>query len=410
MVDDSAPNCAAQPFELSAFPNALRPVSDLLADHGQAAYWVGPSLLQMIEGSRPNAYSLATSASQQQLTSWFPSAVPLADAYGSVMIPSAAGPIDAFPFRHGREIEVELSHIDFTIHALAYDARESTLLDPFEGLVDLSAGRLRAVRSAIDRLAEDPLRGLRAIRLVATRGLKLEPTLELALADVCLPLEAIPRIRVREELTATILAPGVAQAWPLLERSGISSQLAPNARVGAGTLIEVLPCDLALRLGAWLSGARSRRALQRLRFSRMIVDRVEHLLQLHPIETHVDTSKLPAVARLTRRESTRDLNALIALRRAELRLEGSKDGDALASLDSLEHGLSELRAQRSIKPHSRLAINGEEIMSELNCPPGPRIGRAVAYLSEQITENPEHNEPEKLRALLRGWLAGEPAS
>ena len=53
----------------------------------------------------------------------------------------------------------------------------------------------------------------------------------------------------------------------VLERSGISESLATNARTNAGALIEQLPCDLELRLAAWLHGARSRRALQRLRFT-----------------------------------------------------------------------------------------------------------------------------------------------
>ncbi len=411
MVDPFPPEtAAARSFELSAFPNALRPIADLLTDLGHSAYWVGPSLLRMLEGSCPGSYSLLTDASQQQLTSLFPSAVPLAVSGGTVMIPSPAGPIDATPYQRGRGIHAELSHVDFTIHAIAYDSRESTLLDPFDGLADWEAGRLRAVRCAGDRLAEDPLRGLRAIRLVATRGLKLDPALEVALAEISPLLEAIPRIRVREELIATILAPGVRQAWSVLEQSGISNSLAPDARVDAGALIEQLPCELALRLCAWLSGARSRRALQRLRFSRTLIDRVEHLLQLHPIETRVDPSKLPVIARLARRESPRDLKALVALRRAELRLAGHAAAGALNLLDSLEQRLSELRTQGSTEPRVRLAIDGEQIMSELRCGPGPRVGRAVAYLSEQIAANPEHNEPGKLRQLLQGWLMAESAA
>jgi len=406
MVDpSSAEAAAAPPFELQAFPAALRAVSEILADQGHSAYWVGPSLVQMIEGSRPNAYSLTTDASQHQLTSLFPSAVPIADACGTVMIPNPAGPIDATPYQRGSEIHDELAHFDFTIHAIAYDSGEQSLLDPFDGLVDLAAGRLRAVRSAPARLAEDPLRGLRAIRLVATRGLKLDPALELALADTAPLLEAIPRVRVREELVATILAPGVAQAWVLLEQSGISNSLAPNSQAGAGALIEQMPCELPLRLCAWLIGARSRRVLQRLRFSRAIVDRVERLLQLHPVETRVDPARAPAVARLARRETTRNLRAMVGLRRIELQRTGQDGRDALDSLDTLDLALTSLRTQSASGHRARLAINGEQIMSELQCGPGPIIGRAVAYLSEQIATHPAHNEPDKLRTLLREWRA-----
>ncbi len=408
MVDRSHPDTAVHAREHFVFPGALLPISEALTEIGHTAYWVGPSLIRLIEGERPVSFALLTDATQAQLTALFASAVPIADSRGTVMIPSPAGPVDATPLRPNGSILDELSHFDFTIHAIAYDAREDALLDPFDGLADLAAGRLRAVRSAADRLSEDPLRGLRAIRLVATRGLKLDPELEFALADTPSGLESIPRIRVREELVATIMAPGVGQAWPLFERAGIAGRLAPNVRTNAGLLIELLPCELALRLSAWLIGARARRALQRLRFSRPIVDRVENLLQLHPIEMRAEPQKPAAVARLARRESARDLNAAVVLRRTELRVEGQGSGDAVDKLERLARALTELREENSRAPRTRLALNGQQVMDQLGCGPGPNVGRALGYLTEHVATHPTHNEPDKLVELLQGWMAAKP--
>jgi len=403
MADRAQSAAAANTARTFVFPDALRPISERLANGGHSAYWVGPSLLRLVEHGRPDSFTLVTDATRPQLTTLFPTAVPLGDSREPVMIPTPVGPVDVLGQRP--EIGDELARVDFTMHAIAYDEREDALLDPFDGLSDLAAGRLRAVGSAADRLAEHPLRGLRAIRLVATRGLALDPALQAAIAATPAGLASVARIRVRAELVAMLLAPAVSSAWPAFERTGISESLAPGARADAGAVIEQLPCELSLRLAGWLVGTRARRALQRLRFSRPLVDRVEHLLQRHPIESSVEPERSSAVARFARRESLRDQHALIALRRAEIRA-GRGGAGALERLQRIEQALSDERQKEPTRP--RLAIDGEQVMSELECGPGPNVGRALAYLAEQVAANPRLNQPDELRTLLRRWRTPEP--
>ena len=69
----------------------------------------------------------------------------------------------------GASIDEDLKRRDFTVNAMAFDLAERRWLDPFGGLEDLSARRLREV--APGNLAEDPLRVLRAARFIATHGL-----------------------------------------------------------------------------------------------------------------------------------------------------------------------------------------------------------------------------------------------
>jgi tRNA nucleotidyltransferase/poly(A) polymerase len=69
-------------------------------------------------------------------------------------------------------IELDLEHRDFTINAMA--TRDGKIIDPHNGLKDLSSRLIRATKSIQDRFAEDPFRMLRAIRFVSTLGFRLE--------------------------------------------------------------------------------------------------------------------------------------------------------------------------------------------------------------------------------------------
>lgn len=95
----------------------------------------------------------------------------------------------------------DLSRRDFTANAIARRA-DGSLLDPYDGEQDALARRLRAVGSAHDRLAEDSLRALRAVRFAITKGFTLDPELRDALSAPWLPdaLAAVSAERRREEL------------------------------------------------------------------------------------------------------------------------------------------------------------------------------------------------------------------
>lgn len=95
----------------------------------------------------------------------------------------------------------DLGRRDFTVNALARDF-EGTLIDPFGGVYDLEHGLLRAVGNAENRIREDALRALRAIRFHITKGFFWDGELEAALMSEWLPplLASVSAERRREEL------------------------------------------------------------------------------------------------------------------------------------------------------------------------------------------------------------------
>jgi tRNA nucleotidyltransferase (CCA-adding enzyme) len=77
-----------------------------------------------------------------------------------------------------------------------------SILDPFDGRTDLLDGRLRCVGNAEDRMREDALRALRAIRFAVTKGFVWDLDLNLTMVSDWLPplLASVSVERRREEL------------------------------------------------------------------------------------------------------------------------------------------------------------------------------------------------------------------
>lgn len=72
-------------------------------------------------------------------------------------------------------LEEDLRRRDFTINAIAWDERTGHYIDPYHGMVDLQQRQLRHISPAF---SEDPLRVLRAARLMAklaSDGFKIAP-------------------------------------------------------------------------------------------------------------------------------------------------------------------------------------------------------------------------------------------
>lgn len=97
-------------------------------------------------------------------------------------------------------IESDLSRRDFTMNAIAMDA-SGKLVDPFRGQQDILREEIRCVGS-VERLREDSLRMLRAIRFSVQLGFDLDTDIHnfLVLYTNSLLLENVSQERIREEL------------------------------------------------------------------------------------------------------------------------------------------------------------------------------------------------------------------
>lgn len=99
----------------------------------------------------------------------------------------------------GVSLVEDLGRRDFTICAIAKDVETGEYIDPFNGVEDIKAGRIKAVRDPRERFAEDPLRMLRAIQFANRFGFTLEPETMKAIRENLSLIDNITGERILEE-------------------------------------------------------------------------------------------------------------------------------------------------------------------------------------------------------------------
>jgi poly(A) polymerase len=125
----------------------------------------------------------------------------------------------------------DLAERDFTVNALAVPldallAGQAAIVDPTGGVADLRARRLRPPGPRV--LLDDPLRALRAVRLEATRGLRLTPAAARLVRAAAPGLRAVAAERVRDELTALLRLPASGRALRRAESLGLLAVILPE--------------------------------------------------------------------------------------------------------------------------------------------------------------------------------------
>ena len=133
----------------------------------------------------------------------------------------------------GSSLVDDLARRDFTVNAMAVSlGADRTVTDPFGGLGDLLARRLRTPGTAVDSFADDPLRMLRAVRFVAQLGLTPDDEVVAAMTDMSGQLARITPERVQAELSKTLLQDSPRAALELFVDTGLADVVLPEL-VGA---------------------------------------------------------------------------------------------------------------------------------------------------------------------------------
>src|SRR5829696_5943562 len=135
--------------------------------------------------------------------------------------------------RFGDNLREDLARRDFTINAIAADALTGEIVDPFEGRKDLEKGVIRAVEDPLERMRDDPLRMLRAVRFETTlthpeKPFAMTQDLEEAIRNNAGWLESISAERKREEFEKILVSENVASGLRTLVRLGLMTYVVPE--------------------------------------------------------------------------------------------------------------------------------------------------------------------------------------
>jgi putative nucleotidyltransferase with HDIG domain len=211
----------------------LAALAEIAPRHGRA-WLVGGAVRDALLGRPTPDYDLAVDGDVRGLARELGRAADghaflLSERFGAWRVRARTGrwQVDLTPLA-GATLEDDLGRRDLTINAIARElgAGQSELIDPFAGLGDLAAGRLRSVGP--QSFQSDPLRVLRLARLAAELGFAPEPaTLRLA-GMAARGLDGIAAERVFAELRLLLCAPGAVAGLELARELGASAVVLPE--------------------------------------------------------------------------------------------------------------------------------------------------------------------------------------
>ena len=414
-------------------PPLVVDIARKLVKAGFETWCVGGAVRDALLGYEHLDWDLATAATPPQVRALFRRTVPVGIEFGTVGVLDAENTMhEVTTFRRdvqtdGRHAVVEfgaslrddLARRDFTINAIAYDPLGDRIEDPFHGRDDLERRIVRAVGAPEDRMREDRLRALRAIRFASRFEFEIEPATWRAVVDSAPHLTRLSRERVKQEIEKTMdQVARAGLAMRMWKESGALAALVPAlADVSAVTLrsLDLLPrpggsvrADRAMQrliaLFADLPARDAERALRDLRFSNKDVGWVGSVLRAWSTldremaltlaaEAPPPDAVLRRWAGITGRVRSRAVWRLAAARFAAARdlHQAAPDPRQVASAYRRAMRI----AFRDPIEVGDLAVDGDDLRTA-GVPAGPVMKTVLSGLVEYVLEDPARNVRDEL--------------
>ncbi|MGA1628889.1 MAG: CCA tRNA nucleotidyltransferase [Ilumatobacteraceae bacterium] len=354
-------------------------------------------------------------------------------------------------------VDADLSRRDFTINAMALEltAASPQLVDPFGGVDDLHAKRLRTPLSPQESFSDDPLRMLRAARFIATLGVIPDTDLVAAVRTMNQRLGIVSPERIRNEFDRMIVTADVTNGLRFTVETGLADQFLPelpalsleqdpihrHKDVLTHTFAVVqnvqpeMPGDFRItRLAALyhdigkprtrkvlpgkgmtfyhheVVGAKmTRKRMREMHYSNDDIRKVSELVFLSGRFHTYQMGWTDSAVRRYVRDAGDVLTELNVLVRCDCTTRSERKVDALnVRMNELEGRITEL-AQKEELAALRPEMDGVAVMQHLGVEPGPVVGKAMDFLMELRLDEGVLGETE-IRRRLDAWWASQTTS
>lgn len=351
----------------------------------------------------------------------------------------------------GDTIEEDLSRRDFTMNAIALrltnaDGKVVTeLVDPYNGQQDIQHMLVRAVGNPKERFKEDALRLMRAIRLATQLSFTIEKETLAAIKEDAHLLSEIANERIKDEFMKILASDYPYEGVMLLKNTGLLPYILPEllegidvsqARPGRHHTTDVFThnvlslkycpsSDPLVRFATLIHDVGKPKVMDkdnegfvifhnheivgakiavqicdRLRFSKKEKEKVTKLIRWHmfTVDEHITDS---AVRRFIRRVGVENVKDMMDLRI------GDRLGGGTQTAESWRLKLFKKRVEEQLAPApfsiNDLAIDGNDIMKELQIKPGKKVGEILQKLFEEVDEDLSKNNREYLLTRIKEY-------
>lgn len=441
-------------------PAEVSRVTDALKNAGFEAHLVGGCVRDLLMGRKPKDWDITTNALPEQIIPLFTKTF-YENEFGTVAVVNedvsdeTLKIIEVTPYRiesgysdfrrpdsvnFSQNLDDDLKRRDFTINSIAYNPQTSELVDPYGGVQDLHRGMIKCVGNPNERLKEDGLRIIRAIRFHVELGFPIDSETERSILENKDILGKVSRERVRDEFVKIIMSDRPMDGLQICRKLGLIHYLIPELEETFDIeqnqahaydvwthLIKSLQhsadkkYQLHVRLAALLHdiskpytrrfseetkqwtfyghevvGSRvTKKILEDLRFSRETIEKVTNLVRWHMFFSDTESITLSAVRRLVAHVGKENIWDLIDVRLCD-RIGTGRPKENPYRLRKYQSMIEQV--MRDPVSVGMLKIDGKRVMEVNNMNPGPRVGYILHALLEEVLENPDLNTSEYLES------------
>lgn len=414
------------------------------------SYFVGGAVRDMILGYSINDYDITTLATPDEIreTLHMYKTIDIGGSLGTVLARTENFSVDITPFRiegeyknyrkpeeviFSKDVRDDIKRRDFTINAILFNGE---FIDYVGGIEDLKNKIIRAIGDPEERIREDALRILRAVRFASKYDFEIEDGLKSAIISNVSLLKNISYERIRDEFVKILLDKNVKLGINLLKELHILDIILPeivetydydqNSKYHENNLYDHIlnvvgysPEVLEIRLAALLhdlgkpstflmgedgvahyygheveSSEIARKVLKRFRFSNEIIKNVRILIENHMTFQSVMTDR--ALRRQIRKVGSDNILNLYDLMVAD-RL-GTMKSRSADDIFKRRDRVEELLKEPTSKPKF-LNFGGSDLI-EMGFTPGPEFKKILNELTELVLDDPSLNTNEKLRQIV----------
>lgn len=429
-------------------PNSVKKVFEILDNSGFCGYLVGGSVRDCLLEKTPLDFDMTSDATPAEIKDCFSNyrVIETGIRHGTVTVIIDGHSIEITTHRREgnysdkrhpdevmftKNLDEDLARRDFTMNALAYHPQKG-FVDLFGGIEDIQEKRIRCVGDPRERMNEDALRILRALRFSSVLGFALEEETQKAINEACEQLKEISAERVAVELVKLLCGKNVKKV--LLEETTVLGVVIPellpakdfdqknphhcyDILTHTAVALENLPPtphlrwtmlfhDLgkpetysrdALGIGHFNGHSRPSESLAKHRLNALKLDKesiakICKLIKYH--DTVVEPSKR-SVKRWLNRLSEALFRDLLEIKRADVLAQSLEYRFRLDGLAELENILSEVIAENECFSLKDLAINGNDLIA-MGIADGPEIGQLLKHLLENVMDDEVENAKEVL--------------
>src|SRR5256884_9859735 len=236
---------ATSPMEKTA-----REIAARLRESGHVAYLAGGCVRDIVRGQTPKDFDIATDAKPENVQKLFPRTYAVGAHFGVILVVEDGFQFEVATFRsdeayidgrhpsavHFSSPKEDARRRDFTINGMFLDPASNKVIDLVGGEADIGAKLVRAIGEPAQRLAEDRLRMLRAVRFATALDYQIDERTWDALVSSASSINQISGERIRDEVVRIFLSSNRVRGWDLLDASGLMSAILPELQAMKGVL------------------------------------------------------------------------------------------------------------------------------------------------------------------------------